>query len=103
MHKEMYYQHIHHTTALEGNTFTLNEARALVETRLAIGGKSILEHNEILGMEAALAYINGSLVRSVGSLTMDSIKEIHRRVMGYVDPIEAGRFRTTQVCWIQFM
>ena len=102
MHKEMYFQHIHHTTALEGNTFTLNEARVLVETRLGIGGKSILEHNEILGLEAALAYINSSLVQSVGSLSVQSVQEIHRRVMGYVDPVESGRFRTTQVYFFIF-
>lgn len=97
MKQESYYRHIHHTTALEGNTFTLAQTRAVVENRLAIGGKSIMEHNEIIGLDAALSYVNNTLVPRIGEITVNDILEIHKRVLGYVDPTEAGRFRTTQV------
>ncbi len=97
MKKESYFQHIHHSTAIEGNTFTLSQTRALVETRLAIGGKSIMEHNEILGMDAALSYVNNTLIRRIGAITKEDILDIHKRVLGFVDPIEAGTFRNTQV------
>ena len=97
MMRESYFKHIHHTTALEGNTFTLSQTRMLVENRLAIGGKSLLEHNEILGMDSAFTYVNNSLIDRLGQLTLQDIKNIHKRVLGHVDPVGAGEFRTTQV------
>lgn len=60
--KEAYFQHIYHTVGIEGNTMNLEQTRAIVETRIAVGGKSIDEHNEILGLDAAMKYINATLV-----------------------------------------
>ena len=36
----------------------------------AVAGKSIMEHNEILGMDAALKYINQTLVDKIGDITL---------------------------------
>ena len=47
--KEAYIQNIYHSVGIEGNTMTLAETRYILETRTAVGGKSIDEHNEILG------------------------------------------------------
>lgn len=95
--KEAYFLHIYHTNAIEGNTLTLSQTRAIVETRIAVGGKSLLEQNEVLGLDAALSYINSTLMGRIGNVKLSDILEIHRRVLGYVDPLEAGRIRTTQV------
>nr|XP_050853297.1 protein adenylyltransferase Fic isoform X1 [Vespula vulgaris] len=119
--KEAYFQHIYHTVGIEGNTMNLAQTRAIVETRIAVAGKSIDEHNEILGLDAAMKYINATLVnklnapdwnayntaccgtesdqtfQTVGSISIKDILEIHRRVLGHVDPVEGGRFRRTQV------
>jgi len=95
--KEAYFQYIYHTVGIEGNTLSLAQTRAILETRLAVVGKSIMEHNEILGMEAALKYINNTLVDKYGDISIQDILEIHRRVIGNVDPVEAGLFRRTQV------
>ena len=83
MVSENYFRHIYHTTALEGNTFTLSQTRSFVETRIVISGKSIMEHNEILGMEAALHFLNSSLIKRIGAITIEDIKGIHRRVLGF--------------------
>lgn len=96
---EAYFQYIYHTVGIEGNTMSLAQTRSILETRLAVGGKSIMEHNEILGMDAALKYINNTLVDKLGDITLEDILEIHRRVIGNVDPVEAGLFRRTQV-WV---
>lgn len=56
------FQHIYHTVGIEGNTMSLSETRSIVETQMAVAGKSIFEHNEILGLDAAMKYINDSLV-----------------------------------------
>ncbi|KAK0088677.1 hypothetical protein PV325_011096 [Microctonus aethiopoides] len=95
--KEAYFQHIYHTVGIEGNTMNLAQTRAIVETRTAVAGKSIDEHNEILGLDAAMKYINATLVNRVGAIFIKDILEIHRRVLGHVDPIEGGNFRRTQV------
>ncbi|KRY87136.1 Adenosine monophosphate-protein transferase FICD, partial [Trichinella pseudospiralis] len=95
--REAYFSHIYHTVAMEGNTMNFVQTKSLLETRMAIGGKSIMEHNEILGMDAALRFVNQSLIHRIGSLTVEDILDIHRRVLGFVDPVESGRFRTHQV------
>lgn len=95
--QESYYHHIYHTVAIEGNTLSLSEIRHIIETRYAVPGKSLEEQNEVIGMDAAMTYVNTTLVSRIGSVTTNDILEIHRRVLGYVDPVEAGRFRTNQV------
>ncbi len=35
--------------------------------------------------------------RPPGQITLKDLLEIHKRVIGYVDPVEAGYFRQTQV------
>ncbi|KAJ8798886.1 hypothetical protein J1605_000043 [Eschrichtius robustus] len=95
--EETYYHHIYHTVAIEGNTLTLSEIRHILETRYAVPGKSLEEQNEVIGMHAAMKYVNTTLLSRIGSVSIGDVLEIHRRVLGYVDPVEAGRFRTTQV------
>ncbi|XP_055539289.1 protein adenylyltransferase Fic [Wyeomyia smithii] len=95
--KEAYIQHIYHSVGIEGNTMTLAQTRSILETKMAVDGKSIDEHNEILGLDAAMKYINATLVNKNDFITMKDILEIHRRVLGHVDPIEGGEFRRTQV------
>lgn len=82
--KEAYFQHVHHTVAIEGNTLSLVQTRSILETKLAVGGKSVIEHNEVLGLDAALKYINKTLVdRLSGEIRMKDILEVHKRVVGY--------------------
>jgi Fic family protein len=76
---------------------TLSQTRLIVETRLAVGGKSIIEHNEILGLDAAMRFVNSSLVNRIGKITLQDILLIHKNLMGFVDPGDAGQLRTTRV------
>jgi len=94
---EAYYKHIYHSNGIEGNTMTLSMTRSIVETGMAIGGKSVIEHNEVLGMDAALKYINRTILNQEGAVGVEQILQIHKRVLGYSDPIEAGLYRQTQV------
>uniref|UniRef100_A0A3Q3WXC2 Protein adenylyltransferase FICD n=1 Tax=Mola mola TaxID=94237 RepID=A0A3Q3WXC2_MOLML len=95
--EETYYHHIYHTVAIEGNTLTLSEIRHIIETRYAVPGKSLQEQNEAIGVDAAMKYINTTLLSRTGTISVSDILEIHRRVLGYVDPVEGGRLRTNQV------
>ncbi|XP_061527599.1 LOW QUALITY PROTEIN: protein adenylyltransferase FICD [Phycodurus eques] len=95
--EETYYHHIYHTVAIEGSTLTLSEIRHILETRYAVPGKSLQEQNEAIGVDAAMKYINTTLLSRTGTISVGDILEIHRRVLGYVDPVEGGRLRTNQV------
>ena len=46
--KEQYISYIYNTIAIEGNTLSLAQTRVILETRIAIGGKSLLEQNEVI-------------------------------------------------------
>lgn len=95
--EETYYHHIYHTVAIEGSTLTLSEIRHILETRYAVPGKSLQEQNEAVGIDAAMKFMNTTLLSTSAAITISDILEIHRRVLGYVDPMEGGRMRTNQV------
>ncbi|CAH8522102.1 unnamed protein product [Schistosoma turkestanicum] len=95
---EHYFKHVYHSNAIEGNTLTLAQTRSILETRLAVGGKSLLEQNEVLGMDSALRYINNTLLHgNLTAITLENVLELHRRLLSFVDLREAGRLRRSQV------
>lgn len=93
--KQAYYLHIYHTVGIEGNTLTIEQLRYLLETGRAVFGKSIIEHNEILGLQLAMKYVK--LLVRLNKIETKEILGIHRRVMGHVDPLASGFYRDTQV------
>lgn len=95
--KEQYLSYIYNTIAIEGNTLSLAQTRVILETRIAIGGKSLLEQNEVMGIDLALKYLNGLLNEGKSNILLEHILEIHKRVLSFVDISEAGRFRHKQV------
>ena len=96
--REAYFMHIYHSNAIEGNSLNLQQTRFIVENRVAVNGKSMLEHQEVLGLDAAMRYMNETLLyRPIGYLTLNDILELHRRVLGYCDPFESGKLRRHQV------
>lgn len=74
---------------------TLRELQYILETGKAVAGKSIMEHNEVLGLEKAMQYVK--LLTRMDIIGIKEILGIHRRVMGHVDPLKSGVFRTEQV------
>ncbi|KAL7061931.1 hypothetical protein AAHC03_0782 [Spirometra sp. Aus1] len=95
---EHYFQHIYHSNAIEGNTLSLAQTRAVLETRIAVGGKSLQEQNEVLGLDAAFRFLNTTLLKGSSTpIELSDLLELHRRVLSFVDLTEAGRFRETQV------
>lgn len=95
MRRKAYYLHIYHTVGIEGNTLTLDQLISVLETGTAVQGKSLLEHNEILGLELAMKYVK--LLTRFPVIGVKEILGIHRRILGHVDPINSGNFRNEQV------
>ena len=61
---------------------TLSMTRSVLETGRAIGGQSIREHNEIIGMDAALHFLNGTMLAQDNPLKIQTILDIHTKLLG---------------------
>lgn len=96
LRKELYFQCIYHSVAIEGNTMSLEEIRAFIENGKTATGKSESEHNEIIGMETALSYVEQTLTFKK-DINVTDILEIHKRILGLIQPSAAGIFRKSQV------
>ncbi len=49
----------YNSTAIEGNTYTLQETRIVLLDGITVGGKSTREHLEIVNHKEAIDYIEG--------------------------------------------
>lgn len=88
-------ENTYNSNAIEGNTMTLRETALILQEGVAIGGKSVKEHLEIVGHKDAMEYVY-SLVESQRQLTEFTIKEIHSLVL-MNDPDNRGVYRKVAV------
>ena len=84
------YKFVYHTIAIEGNTLTYKEVIDVIQTGKAPGGADVAELSEIVGMEAAIKLVNRTIPYPI---TEDHIMNLHRRILGPVDPDNAGQYR----------
>lgn len=85
----------HDTTAIEGNTLTLQETQVVLEHGITIGGKTIREHLEIRNIATAWHALE-QWVQSADPLTETVIMHLHQITMqGILD--DAGCYRTVPV------
>lgn len=82
------------SNAIEGNTFTESETKVVIEDGLTIGGKSIREHNEVLGHAKAYDHIYSLLDRAI---TEEDILHLHKLFFEQIDSENAGRYRQRNV------
>lgn len=87
----------HNSTAIEGNTLSLQETGDLLFDGIAPSGKSMIEINEILGHKRAFDV----MLEHEGGITRKFILELHGLVMeGTLSPeysSQIGKYRTVQV------
>lgn len=93
---QMLVEWIYNSSAIEGSTITLLETRLILETGLAIGGKSLREHFEVINHRDAIDYVE-DLVASNEPITPFHVRQIHKLVLSRIDDDNAGRYRETQV------
>ena len=77
------------TTAIEGNTLSVQEARDLLVDSVPPAGKSLREINEVQNFRKVATY-RSSYKRKV---TLDFIRHVHALVMNNIDLESAGAFR----------
>ena len=90
----------YHSNAIEGNTLTQNETEMVLSQGVTVGGKTLVEHLEVIGHRDAMAYME-ELARLETPIGEREIKDLHSLILGPVDGTtghsEAGRYRTLDV------
>lgn len=86
----------YHSNALEGNTLTQSETELVLEKGITIGGKSLIEHLEVIGHKDAIDYVE-ELAQRGAVLGEREIRDLHNLILRGIDRQEAGRYRTLDV------
>lgn len=87
----------HATTALEGNTLTLDEVQAVLERGITIPGKSLREHLEVLNAHDTWRWLR-PLAQDGLPLTESLVLDVHRRLMQRIlDDDALGVYRRVPV------
>ena len=83
----------HNSNAIEGNTFTYDETKLLIEQGIVSGAHSLRESEDIVGYKNAFDFLYGA-VKKEQPITEDFIKAIHAFVLRGDE--EAGQYRKIQ-------
>ena len=94
--EDMRVRFTYHSNAIEGNTLTMSETKAVLEDGITIGGKSLKEHLEAVGHNHAIDYME-VLVQKDEALTERTLKEIHNLILRNIDGANAGTYRRMNV------
>lgn len=95
LREEFIIEFTHNSTAIEGNTLTLDETALVLREGVTIGGKSVKEHMEVIGHQDAALYVE-EFVREKKPLTESVILNLHSLVL--MDrPDDRGAYRRLPV------
>lgn len=83
----------HNSNAIEGNTFTFDETKLLIEKGIVSGAHSLRESEDIIGYKHAFDFLYEAL-KQKQPVTEELIKKIHSFVLR--GDSEAGKYRTIQ-------
>ncbi|KYG60023.1 Fic family protein [Planococcus maritimus] len=87
---------IYNSNAIEGNTLSLIETKIILEEGLAIGGKRIQEHFEVINHSEAISFIENQVNRTE-PLDEQTLKKIHHLILKNIDDENAGTYRSISV------
>ncbi len=87
-------EYAHNSTAIEGNTLTLVQTKAILEDGLSVGGKSLCEIYEVANHRKAFNYVKEHVAKG-DVLTEDIAKDIHMLLLENILP--GGIYRNVEV------
>lgn len=94
--QDMRIRFTYHSNAIEGNTLTMSETKAVLEDGITIGGKSLKEHLEAVGHSQAIDYME-ALAQGDEALTERTLQEFHSLILRNIDGANAGAYRRVNV------
>ncbi|PIC56565.1 cell filamentation protein Fic [Sporosarcina sp. P12(2017)] len=86
----------YHSNAIEGNTLTVYETKAVLEDGITIAGKSMREHLEAINHKEAIL-VAEEIVQQNQPFSEIVIKELHGIVLHSIDRANAGKYREQNV------
>jgi len=86
----------YNSNAIEGNTLTQSETELVLSKGITIGGKTLIEHLEVIGHEEAINYIE-TLAQAQAPIGEWEIRQIHNLILRKISPTEAGQYRQLDV------
>ena len=89
-------QFTYNSNAIEGNTLTQSETELVLSKGITVGGKTLIEHLEVIGHKDAIDYVE-SLSQQKQALGEWEIKQIHNLILRKIAPEEAGKYRQLDV------
>ena len=87
-------EYAHKSTAIEGNTLTLIQTRAILEEGLSVGGKTLREIYEVTNHAKAFAYVKKRVSEGL-PLDESAMKDIHALLMENI--LMGGVYRYVEV------
>lgn len=87
-------EYAHNSTAIEGNTLTLIQTKAILEDGLSVGGKTIREIYEVANHAKAFTYVKKCIAEGK-PLDESSMKDIHALLMENI--LTGGIYRNVEV------
>ena len=87
-------EYTHHSTAIEGNTLTLLETKAVLEEGLSVGGKKLREIYEVVNHDKAYRYVKECIAKEL-PLEEKIVKDIHAMLMENI--MTGGNYRNVDV------
>lgn len=87
-------EYAHNSTAIEGNTLTLIQTRAILEEGLSVGGKTLREIYEVTNHAKAFAYVKKRVSEGL-PLDEPAMKDIHALLMENI--LMGGVYRNVEV------
>ena len=88
--------HTYHSNAIEGNTLTLGETKAVLLDGITISGKPLREHLEAVNHREAMRLME-RLAAIDRPLEEREILELHRTILSSIQTDDAGRYRAVRV------
>lgn len=88
-------RYTHESNTIEGNTLTLIETQVVLEG-IAIGGKSLREHFEVINHHKAIALVE-EFAKDCNPLSEYEIKSIHALILQNINDLNAGAYRKCEV------
>lgn len=87
-------EYAHNSTAIEGNTLTLIQTKAIIEDGLSVGGKELREIYEVANHAKAFAYVKKCIADNK-PLDEATVKDIHALLMENI--LLGGVYRNVEV------
>lgn len=87
-------EYAHNSTAIEGNTLSLLQTKAVLEDGISVGGKTLREIYEVVNHNRAFDYVK-KCIADRKSLDENTVKDIHALLMENI--FTGGIYRTVEV------